>query len=160
MPLSILIGRRQAEKPDRTDPPATDTPVHSVAGVKNCPRFIRTQDTRCIVDTGASDHIISRKHLTQKERKNIRELESGPSFQTPNKETFSNEVVDFQVKDLAITVTAWVLEDSPPLISLGKLIEDHNAEYTWTKEQGPIIRIRNRVVQCSVKQRCPFVAAS
>ena len=73
--------------------------------------------------TGASDHIISRKHLTPEERKTRRKSEFGLSFQTANHEAFSHEIVDFRVDDLGITVTAWVLPDSPPLISLGKLLK-------------------------------------
>ena len=81
-------------------------------------------------------------------------------FQTANKYTYSDEVVDFYVKDLDITVTAYVLEDSPPLVSLGKIIEDHDADYSWSKKKGAVIRINDRAIQCSVKQRCPFIAIS
>ena len=51
-------------------------------------------------------------------------------FQTANNQIETNEVVDFYVEDLDIYVTAWVVDDSPPLISLGRLIEDHGAKYS------------------------------
>ena len=160
LPLSILLGDIEGDFPTQAYQPEIVKWSSSGAGASHGPRFIQTKDTRCIVDTGASDHIISRKHLTPAERRTIRKSSFGLSFQTANRETFSDEIVDFRVNDLGITVTAWVLKDSPPLISLGKIIEDHDATYTWSKAEGPIIKIGNRTVHCSGKQRCPFVAVT
>ena len=85
---------------------------------------------RCIIDSGASDHIISRKHLTKQELKSIRKADFVMTFQTANRTTQATEVVDYYVSDLDIYVTAWVLDDSPPLLSLGKLVEDFGLVYT------------------------------
>ena len=43
-------------------------------------------------------------------------------FKTANKETEATEIVDYYVEDLGRHVTAWVVGDSPALISLGRLI--------------------------------------
>ena len=39
--------------------------------------------------------------------------------------------VDIYVADLDIIVPVFVLENSPSVLSLGKLIDDHDLEYTW-----------------------------
>ena len=142
----------------RPGQPSKEVTVPS--GARGGPRYVVTKKTRCIVDTGASDHIISMKHLTRDERKSIRKTEFGLSFQTANKEVYTDKIVDFYVEDLGITVTAYVLEDSPPLISLGKIIDDHDADYFWSKKKGAILRIGDRKVKCSVQHRCPFIAIS
>ena len=82
------------------------------------------------------------------------------TFQTANKVTEACEQVDYRIVDLNITVTAWVVGDSPPLLSLGKLIEDHKASYTWKSGSGPVLSINGRAINCQVWQRCPFVATS
>ena len=130
------------------------------ATASRAPRFIHTRDTRCIIDSGASDHIIFRKYLSKQELQTIRQARVPMDFQTANALVTSTEWVDVYIKDLDITITAWVVNDAPPFISLGKLVEDFHATYTWSHEDGPIIRIQDRTVLCQVKQRCPFVAAS
>lgn len=115
---------------------------------------------RRIVESGASDHIISRKHLTKKEMKSIRKAETSMQFQTANKTTETDDIVDYCASDLGITVTAWVVQDSPPLLSLGKLVEDFGVRYAWDYDNGAVIKIKDKIVHCSVNQRCPCVATS
>ena len=82
------------------------------------------------------------------------------TFQTANKLTNAQDIVDYYVVDLGITVIARVIGDCPPLISLRKLIDDYGATYTWDVENGPMLNIRGRIVECQVNQRCRFVATS
>ena len=82
------------------------------------------------------------------------------TFQTARGTTKTDEVVDYYVSDLDMYVTAWVLDDSPPLLSLGKLVEDFDLVYTWDRWNGAVIKINDRVIKCSINQRCPFVATS
>lgn len=82
-------------------------------------------------------------------------------FQTANKLTKAQEIVEFYyVADLGITVTAWVVSDTPPLFSLGKLIDGYDAKYTWDVENGPVLHVERIILKCQLNERCPFVVIS
>lgn len=74
--------------------------------------------------------------------RNLRLANTVINFPTANKYTQAIEIVDFYVTDLDITVTAWVVGDTPPpLLSLGKLVYDHgvvcNGDASMTPERLP-----------------------
>ena len=112
------------------------------ANTSRGPQYIQTGDARCIIDTGASDHIMSRRYLTKKESKSIRKAPYALQFRTANDVTHSGELVDAYVKDLDISITAWLLMISHHLFLWG----------SWSKTMtlnmfGPEI-----MVQCSVSK--------
>ena len=111
LPLSELLGLHvQEQQPDKLGTPS------SVAdrsfGFRSGGKTVMSKLARCIVDSGASDHIISRTHLTKQEMKSIRKADYVMTFQTANRTTQADDVVDCYVSDLSIYVTAWVLDDS------------------------------------------------
>ena len=137
---------------------AFDADGHAAASRR--PYCIQSSDTKCIVDTGASEHIISRKDLSPSELRTIRKSEYKVDFQIANDLTSSDTIVDIYIQDFYLYVTAWVFEDSPPLVSAGKLVEDYDAKFSWSLAEGPLLRIGDKVIQCQTKARCPFVAVS
>ena len=49
----------------------------------------------------------------------------------------TNEEATVYVYDLDLFVTVQILEDTPDVISLGKLYKDHGYSYEWTSGQKP-----------------------
>ena len=61
------------------------------------------------------------------------------------------------MKDLNITVTAFVLKDVPPILSLGQLVRNNGCVYEWSG-QYPTIRVDDRQIECIVRADVPMVA--
>ena len=70
------------------------------------------------MDSGASVHMLSRMDV------NAAALETVRASRNPTK-----------VKDLDLFVTVQQLEDSPLVLSLGQLCEDHGFSFEWTDGQ-------------------------
>ena len=56
---------------------------------------------------------------------------------TANGEVQTREEATVYVKELDLFVTVMILEDTPAVLSLGKLCEDHGYTYHWTSGQKP-----------------------
>ena len=54
-----------------------------------------------------------------------------------NGEVLTKEEATVHVKELDFFVTVKLLEDTPAVLSLGKLCEDHGYSYEWTSGQKP-----------------------
>ena len=78
------------------------------------------------VDSGASYHTISEQDLTAGEWKSMRLLDEPVTMQTCNGEVEAEHEAEIFVHDLEIIITALVVpSDTPPLISVGKLIKKY-----------------------------------
>ena len=94
LPISDLLWKSCTKYIDRPHSSGSSGPAPAGA-VRNEVRIV-AQIARCIIDSGASDHIISRRYLTNKELKNLIHLRRSPIpmfFQTANHSTGANEVV-------------------------------------------------------------------
>ena len=64
------------------------------------------------------------------------------------------------VKEFDLFVTAMLLEDTPAVLSLGKLCEDHGYNYHWTSGQKPTFhqQLYSKTVQYGKlgTDRCPW----
>ena len=123
---------------------AFDADGHAAASRR--PYWFQSSDTKCIVDTGASEDIISKKDLSPSELQTVRKADYAFDFQIANDLTYSDTIVDIYIQDLDLYVAAWVFEDSPPLVSVGKLVEDYDAKFSWSLAEGPLLRIGDRVI--------------
>ena len=115
------------------------------------------QDRLFICDTGASYHIIGKKFMTRQEHQNIREADVPVILKTANGDIVANFVTDIYVKQLGRTVEAYVLKDSPPLISMGKLRREFGYRFYWEDEKPFIKRKDGTYVHCSTSQDVPFI---
>ena len=74
---------------------------------------------------------------------NSAELDTVKVSQNPTKvvtaigEVQTKEEVTVHVRELDLFVTVMLLEDTPAVLSLGKLCEDHGYSYHWTSGQKP-----------------------
>ena len=98
---------------------------------------IKPEEREFVVDSGASMHMVSRKDLNSAELQTVRVLKNPTTVVTANGEVLTKEEATVYVKELDLFVTAMFLEDTPAVLSLGKLCEEHGYNYHWTSGQKP-----------------------
>ena len=83
------------------------------------------EEREFVVDFGASVHMLSNKGLSSWRSRN-------PTRVVPaNGKVQTNEEAQVFVHDLDLFVTVQVLEDTPAVLSLGKLCEEHGKTLSW-----------------------------
>lgn len=105
-----------------------------------------TSERSFIVDSGASFNLISECDLTQLEQDTIRSAEQFQRLITADDEIVAEQEVDVYCQDLDLTVTAYLVPNTPPLLSLGRL---NNSGWTYVARPGqtPTLTKGDQVVQ-------------
>ena len=141
--LLIAKGLYSKSKPDvwANAVETRQTPTGPERIVGQCfDKALAGRPRRLIVDSGASFHLVDWKNLTPKEKKTKRKMATPYSLTTANGVVTATDEVDIYVTELKIKVTAMILRDTPLLLSLGKLVADHNLEYSWRRNSAPTLR--------------------
>ena len=76
------------------------------------------------------------KRLDTAELETMRTFRSPTMVMTANSEVRTTEEATVYVKKLDLFVTAMLLEETPAVLSFGKLCEDHGYTYHWTSGQN------------------------
>ena len=82
-------------------------------------------------------HMISTKDLNSSELETVTTSRSPTTVITANGEVQTNEEATVYVKELGIFLTMKVLEDTPAVLSLGKLCDQHGYSYERINGQKP-----------------------
>ena len=69
----------------------------------------------------------------------------------------TREEATVYVKELDLFVTVMLLEETPAVLSLGKLCEDHVYTYHWTSGQKPHLTKNGKRIYCKISNCVPFV---
>ena len=102
-------------------------------------------------------HMISKKDLNSAELETVTTSRSPTAFVTANGEVQTHEEATVYVKELDIFLTMKVLEDTPAVLSLGKLCDEHGYSYEWINGQKPHL-IKNGIrIQCNTENLVPIV---
>ena len=101
--------------------------------------------------------MISRKDLNFAELETVRISKSPTTVMTVNGEVQTNEEATVYVKELDLFLTVKLLEDSPAVLSLGKLSEDHGYSYEWTSGHKPHLVKNGERIQCNTENYMPIV---
>ena len=101
------------------------------------PSALEPEGREFVVDSGASMHMISKKDLHSAELEIVTTSRSPTTVKTANGEVQTNEEATVYVKELDIFLTMKVLEDTPAVLSLGKLCDEHGYSYEWITGQKP-----------------------
>ena len=88
-----------------------------------------------VVDSGASMHMVSKRDLNSVELETMSISKNPTTVVTANGEVQTREEATVYVKELDLFVTVMLLEETPAVLSLGKLCEDHGKTYHWTSGQ-------------------------
>ena len=120
------------------------------------PASIRKPEEReFVVDSGASMHMISTKDLSDAEMDTTKSC-SPTIVITANGEVQTHGEAIVYVKELEIFLTM-VLENTPAVLSLGKLCDEHGYSYEWINGQKPHL-IKNGIrIQCNTENFAPIV---
>ena len=95
--------------------------------------------------------------LNDAELETVKVSKNRTTVVTANGEVQTKEEATVYVEELDLFVTAKLLEDTPAVLSLGKLCEDHGYSYEWTSGHKPqLIKNRRRII-CSTENYVPTV---
>ena len=90
---------------------------------------LKPKEREFVVDSGASMHMISKKDLNDAEMDTLTKSCSPTVVITANGEVQTHEEATVYVKELDIFLTLKVLEDTPAVLSLGKLCDENGYPY-------------------------------
>ena len=124
------------------------------------PSTLKPEEREFVVDSGASLHMISKKDLNSAELKTVTTSISPTTVITANGEVQTNEEATVHVKELELDkiLTMKVLEDTPAVLSLGKLCDEHGYSYEWIINGPKPHLIKNGIrIQCNTENFVPIV---
>ena len=96
---------------------------------------LKLEEREFVVDCGASMHTISKKDLSDAEMDTLTKSCSPAIVITANGEVQTHEEAIVYVKELGIFLTMKVLENTPAVLSLGKLCDQNGYSYEWINGQ-------------------------
>ena len=102
-------------------------------------------------------HMISKKDLSDAEMDTLTKSCSPTIVITANGEVQTHEEATVYVKELDIFLTMKVLENTPAVLSLGKLCDENGYSYEWINGQKPhLIKDGIRII-CNTENFVPIV---
>ena len=118
---------------------------------------LKPEEREFVVDSGASMHMISKKDLSNAEMDTLTKSFSPTIVITANGEVQTHEEAIVYVKELGIFLTMKVLENTPAVLSLGKLCDENGYSYEWINGQKPhLIKDGIRII-CNTENFVPIV---
>ena len=118
---------------------------------------LKPEGREFVVDSGASMHMISKKDLIDAEMDTLTKSFSPTIVITANGEVQTHEEAIVYVKELGIFLTMKVLENTPAVLSLGKLCDENGYSYEWINGQKPhLIKDEIRII-CKTENFVPIV---
>ena len=121
------------------------------------PSTLKPEEREFVVDSGASMHMISRKDLNSAELETLTTSGSPTIVITANGEVQTHGEATVYVKELDIFLTMKVLEDTPAVLSLGKLCDEHGHSYEWINGQKPHLIKIGIQIQCNTENFVPIL---
>ena len=118
---------------------------------------LKPEEREFVVDSGASMHMISKKDLSDAEMDTLTKSCSPAIVITANGEVQTHEEAIVYVKELDIYLTMKVLDNTPAVLSLGKLCDENGYSYEWINGQQPhLIKEGIRII-CNTENFVPIV---
>ena len=119
--------------------------------------ILKPEEREFVVDSGASMHMISTKDSSDVAMDTLTKSCSLSLVITVNGEVQTHEEAIVYVKELEIFLTMKVLENTPAVLSLGKLCDENGYSYEWINGQKPHL-IKNGIrIQCNTENFAPIV---
>ena len=98
---------------------------------------LKPEEREFVVDSGASMHMISKKDLSDAEMDTLTKSSSPTIVITCNGEVQTHEEATVYAKELDIFLTMKVLDNTPAVLSLGKLCDENGYSYEWINGPKP-----------------------
>ena len=110
-----------------------------------------------MVDPRASMHMLSRTDLRSAELETLQRSRNPTTVITANGEVQTNEEATVYVHDLDLFVTVQIHDDTPAVVSLGKLCDEHGYSYEWTSGQKRQLTKTGKLILCNTENFMPTV---
>ena len=117
----------------------------------------KPEEREFVVDCGASMHMISKKDLSDAEMDTLTKSRSPAIVITANGEVQTHEEAIVYVKELDIFLTLKVLDNTPAVLSLGKLCDENGYSYEWINGQKPHLIKDGTRIPCNTENFVPVV---
>ena len=118
---------------------------------------LKPEEREFVVDSGASMHMISKKDLSDAEMDTLTKSCSLTIVITANGEVQTHEEAIVYVKELDIFLTMKVFENTPAVLSLGKLCDENRYSCEWINGQKPhLIKDGIRII-CNTENFVPIL---
>ena len=118
---------------------------------------LKPEEREFVVDSGASMHMISKKDLSNTEMDTLTKSCSPAIVITANGEVQTHEEAIVYVKELDIFLTMTVPENTPAVLSLGKLFDENGYSYEWINGQKPHLTKDGIRIICNTENFVPIV---
>ena len=115
------------------------------------------EEREFVVESGASMHMVRQKDLNSAELETMRTSRSPTTVMTSNDEVQTREEATEDVKQLDLFVNVMLLEETPDVLSLGKLCEEHGYTYHWKSDRKPHLIKNGKIIDCNRSNYVPFV---
>ena len=117
-----------------------------------------TEERMFVVDSGASMHMLSKKDLRSDEMDTLRRSRNPTTGVTANGESANKRGgTSVCVHELDLFVTVQLLEETPAVVSLGKLCSEHGCSYEWKKSETPQLAQNGKTITCIMDNCVPLV---
>ena len=118
---------------------------------------LQNEEREFVVDSGASMHMISKKDMSDAEMDTLTKWCSLTIVTTTNGEVQTHEEATVYVKELEIFLTTKVIENTPAVLSLGKLCDENGYSYEWINSQKPHLNKNGIRFACNTENFVPIV---
>ena len=98
---------------------------------------LKPEEREFVVDSGASMHMTRKKDMSDAEMDTLTKSCTPTTVITANGEVQTHEEATVYVKELDIFLILKVLENTPAVLSLGKLCDATGYSYEWINGQKP-----------------------
>ena len=117
----------------------------------------RPEEREFVVDSGVSMHMMSKKDLSSEEIRTVKRSRNPTAVLTANGEVHTYEEAQVFVHDLNQFVRVQLLEETPAILSLGKLCKNHGYSYEWVSGQEPQLTKNDKNIICKTDHLVPLV---
>ena len=119
---------------------------------------LKPEEREFVVDSGASMHMISKMDLSNAEMDTLTKSCTPTIVITANGEVQTHEEATVYVKELNIFLTMKVFENTPAVLSLGKLCDENGYSYEWINGQKPYLILKTGFeYNCNTENFVPIV---
>ena len=112
-----------------------------------------------ILDTGSSNHLVSPSSLPKGLRGAIEQNAHAVRLATANGIIEATDVIDVDIQSLGAKARVLVLPNTPAVLSIGRLIEDHGCTFKWTPGEASITDPDGGIHMCEVRNYVPHLDA-
>ena len=110
-----------------------------------------------ILDSGSGNHLACEKRLPDGLRESVRRNATMVRMATANNPATATDVVDIEVPGLEAHARVLLLKGCPAVLSLGRLVEEHNCSFMWNDDGAVLIDHAGNRHECVVRNYVLFL---